>query len=303
MTQTPKPAPAKPAAPERPERLVLLAFLVVILLGGSNAVAVRFSNQSLPPFWGASLRFIAAAALFWAIVWLRRVPVPRGRALYGSLFYGALTIGVFYALMYWALTSVPASLTMVVLAIGPLLTLFLAIAHGQESFRMRGLLGALVAFGGILLAVGGQLGGQLPLLPLLALLGAATALSEGNVIFKTFPRSDPLVVNALALSMGSLLLLGISAAAGETWALPTQTATWLVTGYLVFFGSGLLFYLYLYVLQRWTASATAYSFLLFPISATLLGAWLLGEPVTGRFALGGLIVMAGVYIGALAQRS
>jgi drug/metabolite transporter (DMT)-like permease len=303
MAQTPKPAPTKPAAPERPERLVLLAFLFVIMLGGSNAVAVRFSNQSLPPFWGASLRFIAAAVLFWTIVWLRRVPMPRGRALYGALGYGALTIGVFYALMYWALTSVPASLTMVVLAIGPLLTLFLAIAHGQESFRMRGLLGALVAFGGILLAVGGQLGGLLPLLPLLALLGAATALSEGNVLFKTFPRSDPLVVNALALSMGSVLLLGISAVAGETWALPTDTATWLVTGYLVFFGSGMLFYLYLYVLQRWTASATAYSFLLFPISATLLGAWLLGEPVTGRFALGGLIVMAGVYIGALAQRS
>ena len=290
MTQTPRPVPATPASPERPERLVLLAFLVVILLGGSNAVAVRFSNQTLPPFWGASLRFIAAAALFWTIVWLRRVPVPRGRALYGALGYGALT-------------SVPASLTMVVLAIGPLLTLFLAVAHGQERFQARGLLGALVAFGGILLAVGGQLGGQLPLLPLLALLGAATALSEGNVLFKTFPRSDPLVVNALALSIGSLLLLGISAAAGETWALPSDTATWLVTGYLVFFGSGLLFYLYLYVLQRWTASATAYSFLLFPISATLLGAWLLGEPVTGRFALGGLIVMTGVYIGALAPRS
>lgn len=298
MVRASLPTPPKTAAPER---LVLLAFLVVILLGGSNAVAVRFSNQSLPPFWGAALRFMIAAALFWAVVRLRRVTLPRGRGLSGALIYGVLTIGVFYALMYWALTSVPASLTMVVLAIGPLLTLFIAVAHGQEALSARSLLGGLVAFGGILLAVGGQLGGQLPLLPLLALLVAASALSYGNVLFKSFPRSDPLVVNALALTSGSILLLIVSRLAGESWALPTDPSTLATTAYLVLCGSLVLFYLYLYVLQRWTASATAYSFLLFPISATLMGALLLGEPVTPAFLLGGLVVMAGVYIGALAR--
>lgn len=291
---------ASPTRSPRPDSLVLLAFVFVVLFGGSNAVAVRFSNQDLPPFWGAALRFSAAALIFWAVVWWRRVPVPRGRALWGALLYGTLTIGVFYALLYWSLVSLPAGLSMVVLAISPLLTFFAAVLHRQEAFRWRGLLGALVALAGLLLAVGGQLGGgALPLLPLLALLGAAVSLSEGNVLFKTFPRSDPLVVNALALSAGVPMLLVISALAGEARTLPTTSSAWLANAYLVLFGSTVLFYLYLYVLQRWSASSTAYSFLLFPISATLLGAWLLAEPLTGRFALGGLIVMAGVYLGAL----
>ena len=88
--------------------LTLVAFLAVVILGGSNAVAVRFSNFELPPFWGAAIRFAAAALIFWVAVFLRRIEIPRGRALYGALIYGALTIGIPYAFLYWALVSVPA---------------------------------------------------------------------------------------------------------------------------------------------------------------------------------------------------
>ena len=38
------------------DALTLLAFLAVVILGGSNAVAVRFSNFELPPY--AVPRFI-----------------------------------------------------------------------------------------------------------------------------------------------------------------------------------------------------------------------------------------------------
>jgi hypothetical protein len=31
----------------------LLAFTLLVLVGGSNAVAVKFSDFELPPFWGA----------------------------------------------------------------------------------------------------------------------------------------------------------------------------------------------------------------------------------------------------------
>ena len=34
--------------------LTLIAFVAVVILGGSNAVAVRVSNFELPPFWGAA---------------------------------------------------------------------------------------------------------------------------------------------------------------------------------------------------------------------------------------------------------
>lgn len=292
------PAPVEMAGSDR---LTYLAFIFVVLFGGSNAVAVRFSNLELPPFWGAALRFGSAALLFWVVMLFQRIAMPKGRALAGALVYGALTVGVAYAFLYWALLFVQASLLMVVMSLGPLLTFFLAWAHGQEAFRWRGLIGALVAFAGILIGVGDQIGASLPLLPLLAILGAASAIAEGTVLFKSFPRSHPLAVNALALTIGTAILLLISLATGEARTLPATPPTWIAYAYLVLAGSGALFYLYLYVLERWTASATSYTFLLFPIATIVVAAWLADEVISARFLLGSAVVLVGVWVGAIAQ--
>lgn len=283
------------------DRLTLLAFSVVIVLGGSNAVAVRFSNLDLPPFWGAGFRFGSAAMIFWMIVLIQKIELPRGRSLIGVLIYGILTIGISYALLYWALLFIPASVTMVIGALNPLFTFFFALVHKQETFRWRGLIGGLVAFIGILFGIGNQIGGSLPLLPVLAVMVGFAAVSEGSVLYKSFPKSSPLVVNAISLSVGTLLLLLVSIFAGEAWSLPTTQNTWIAYAYLVLGGSVGLFYLYLFVLGRWTASATSYTFLLFPVATILIASWLAGEVITPRFLVGTAIVLVGVWLGAIAN--
>ena len=287
----------------RVDGLTFVAFLAVVILGGSNAVAVRFSNFELPPFWGATIRFGLAGIIFWAIVLIRRIKIPRGRALKGALIYGSLTIGISYAFLYWALVFVPASLAIVFLTLGPLLTFLFAWAHGQESFRWRGLFGALIAFGGIMIGLGAEVGSSLTLLPLLALIAGVAVGSEGTVLYKSYPKSDPMIVNAIALSIGAVILLLLSLFFGETWILPVTQATWIAFGYLVIGGSVLMFYSFLYVLQRWTASATSYSLLLIPIATIVIANWLLGEQVSFRFLLGSAIVLIGVWFGAISQQN
>lgn len=281
--------------------LTLFAFVGVVILGGSNAVAVRFSNFDLPPFWGAALRFGTAAVLFWVITAFRGIEVPRGRALVGVIIYGLLTVGISYAFLYWALQFVQASLTMVIGALGPLFTFFFALAHGQEKFRWKGLIGALVAFGGILFGIGDQIGQAGSLLPILAVALGFAAISEGAVLYKSFPKSNPLVVNAISLTTGTVILAVISLIARETWQLPATRETWFAYTYLVLGGSFALFYLILYLLDRWTASATSYSFLLFPIVTIILGSWLADEVISGRFLIGAVVVIVGVWVGAIAD--
>ena len=53
--------------------------------------------------------------------------------------------------------------------------------------------------------------------------------------------------------------------------------------------------------MRWTASASAYVTVLFPLVAGALGAILARELVSVQFLAGAILVMAGTYIGALAQ--
>jgi drug/metabolite transporter (DMT)-like permease len=64
-----------------------------------------------------------------------------------------------------------------------------------------------------------------------------------------------------------------------------------------------MFFFFVYVLSHWTASATSYIILLFPIVATIMGALLAGEMVTPLFIVGGLIVIAGVWVGAFLRNS
>ena len=119
----------------RPARLTLAAFVISTILGGGNAIAVRFSNVELPPFFGAAIRFAIASVLLFLFVFYRRLPLPKRRALMGVLIFGTLQLGINCALMYWSLLEVPAGMFQVILVLVPLLTFFFATIHRQETFQ------------------------------------------------------------------------------------------------------------------------------------------------------------------------
>ena len=281
------------------DRSTLIAFVLMVLFGGGNTVAVRLSNFGLPPFWGAATRVAAAALIFWVIVGLRRIALPRGRALLGAVLYGLLNFAVAGAFVYWGLVRVPAGLGSTILALVPLMTFFFVWAHRLEAFRWRGVVGALVATAGVAIGVAGGFGGAIHVPAVLAVVAAAASLAEGAVVFKLFPRSHPLASNAVAFTAGAPVLFVLSRLAGERWILPNTANTWVAFGYLVVIGSVVQFYLYVYVLSRWTASATSYSFLLVPVATVVIAALLLGEAITAPFLVGAALVLAGVWVGAI----
>lgn len=276
--------------------VVMSAFLALVFIGGSNFVAVRFTTFGLDPLWGAGSRFTLAAVLLVVIGAAIRAPFPRGRAFVGASLFGLLSFGVFYALTYLALVDAPSAVAAVVLAVVPLVTFLLALVQRQERFRWRGLIGGLVALGGMGFMVGTP---NVPLASFLMLAGAALAAGEAGVIAKWFPRAHPVTMNAVAMAVGGTLLLLWSRWRGESWSMPVDAATWAVQVYLITIGSVGLFVLYLFVLKRWTATRTAFAFVLFPVVAAVLGLWLLGDPITLPLAVGSVIVLAGVYIGAM----
>jgi drug/metabolite transporter (DMT)-like permease len=151
------------------------------------------------------------------------------------------------------------------------------------------------------IGLGAEIGSSIPIFPLIALVAGVLVTAEGTVLYKTFPNSEPLAVNAYALTIGAAILLVISLVAGETWSLPATQATWTAYGYLVLGGSVLMFYMFLVVLNRWTASATSYILLLIPVATIIIAAWLLDEQVSTQFLIGSVIVVAGVWLGAISQ--
>jgi len=284
-----------------PSRLVLIAFVLTVIFAGNNAIAVRYSNVELPPFFGAGIRFFLASLILFIIVLATRLQLPRGRSLQGAMIYGILSTGVNFALMYWALEYIPAGLSMTILALTPLLTFLFAWAHRQEAFHWKALAGSMLALAGIGVIAWEQLSINAPLLPILAVAAAAACFAESTVFIKNYPKAHPITTNAISLLTGSILLLIFSVAARETPTLPTLPATWVALFYLIIFGSVIVFVLSLYVIQHWTASASSYVFVLMPIVTITVGAWLTQESITAPFLLGGAFVLSGAYIGGIAN--
>jgi drug/metabolite transporter (DMT)-like permease len=270
-----------------------------VLIGGSNFVAVRFSNAELPPYWGAAIRFLPASLLLGAAMAIWRIPIPRGASLRGAAIYGALNFGAGYALGYYGLVDTPAGTAAVLLATVPLFTLALVALHGQEPFRLRGLVGALIALCGIGVVFGEQLSANVPLLSLLAMVGNALVAAESGVIAKGMQRMHPIATNAVGMLVGGVMLLVLSIVAGETHSPPRSSETWIAVLYLCLIGSIGLFGLFLAMLRRWTASASSYALLVMPLVAIALGAVVRGETITPIFIVGGVLVAVGVYVGAL----
>jgi drug/metabolite transporter (DMT)-like permease len=277
----------------------LAAFVVGTVLAGGNAVGVRVSNRELDPLWGAGLRFLLAACILGVVMAVMRLPLPRGRALLGVLLYGTLIFAGAFAFAYYALVRIHAGLGQTLLALVPLATLLLAVLQRQERLRLAAVVGTLVSVAGIGVISGVSGSESVPALSLLAVLGAVLCFAQATVLVRHFPPVHPVTMNAVGMAIGAAILVALSLVLKESIVLPERGATWLALAYMVVLGSGPVFVLYLVVVRLWSASRAAYTFVLIPVVTVVLSAWIDDEPIGAGLVFGGLLVLSGVYVGAL----
>jgi drug/metabolite transporter (DMT)-like permease len=279
--------------------VTITAFAGLVLMVGINLAAVKVTVEELAPMWSAGLRFAAAALVLGAVVLVGRHPLPRGRALVGTLLFGFLSFAAFFAFVYLGIQRLPVGVAALVFASVPLMTFVGAVLHRLESFRWLTLAGGLLTLGGIAVMTGGTGNGSISVVGVGAMLAAAVCAAEAAIIAKRFPPVPPLVMNAIGMSIGAVILLALSFASREAHSAPREITTWLSLAYLVLVGSIATFITYLFVLRRWTASGTSYMFVLAPVVAVMFASLFQGERITFRLVAGGTLVIAGVYVGAL----
>jgi drug/metabolite transporter (DMT)-like permease len=215
--------------------------------------------------------------------------------------YGAVGFAGTFGFIHWALVRVPPASVQVLLALVPLATLLLAVAQRLERFRAASVVGAGVAFAGIAVIFAEQLGSATPLASLAAVGLGALCMAESNVIVKRFPKCHPLANNAIAILVGTGLLLAVSLASGEVQALPADGATWMAVAYVSLPGTAVVFSCFVLVVRHWSASASSYVMLVMPL-VTIAAAWVvIGQPLTSALLGGGALVAVGVYVRAVGR--
>src|SRR5204862_7905217 len=97
---------------------------------------------------------------------------------------------------------------------------------------------------------------------------------------------------------GAAVLFVVPFVAPEAPGLPSRPEVWAAFLSLVTLGGIGLFIGIVFIVLRWTASASAYVTVLFPVVTVAVGAILASERVSLQFVAGAVLVMLGTYVGA-----
>jgi drug/metabolite transporter (DMT)-like permease len=243
-----------------------------------------------------SVRFVLAAALFWALAlasWRRiaRRDIGAGLAL-GAGGY-ALQAGCYFA----ALSRLDASLLSLVLYTFPAIVAGAAVALGRERLDGRRAAALTLSLGGLVLVVAGAGTGALDPLGAALGLGAAVVYSAYILVSEGLAgRVPPLLLSALVctgaavpLTVGSALLgelrLGALSAAGWGW-LACLAAVSTVAAIGLFFGG----------LRRVGPTAASILATVEPLVTVMLAFLVFGETLGAVQLVGGTLVLVAVLV-------
>lgn len=294
------PAPGLAAPTSDPK--AWLAFWTCGAIWGSTFLVISIGNDTLAPVWAATSRLALAAVLLglWTVV--RGQAFPRGAALRAALGYGVAQFGVNLPLLYWGEKRVPSGLSAVLFATIPLSSALVARLFGMERLTAAKILGAVVAFAGVVVLFAPALDARISASGLTAIFIAATAASVGTALLKRGPRQDPFAANAVGCAVGAVISLAISAALGESRAVPdTFHALWPLV-YLTVAGSLGAYVIMSWLINRWPVSRTAYITVIVPVIALALGAAVRDERLTPASLAGTALVLGGLLIGMRPER-
>jgi drug/metabolite transporter (DMT)-like permease len=274
-----------------------LAFATCGAIWGSTFLVISIGNDTLAPVWAAALRLLLAAILLTAWTMARKVALPKGAALRTALAYGVCQFGINMPLLYWGEKLVPSGLSAVFYATIPLSSALITRALGMESLNAFKIVGALTAFGGVVVLFSASFHGEIAPVGMLAIFAAATIAGFGVILLKRGPRQDPIAANAVATAIGGAMSLAISFALREAHLLPTTMASALPLLYLTLAGSLGAFVIMSWLVNYWPATRVSYISVIVPVIALVLGSVVRHERLTLISLAGSALVLVGLLIG------
>jgi drug/metabolite transporter (DMT)-like permease len=301
------PAPAPRRTP--PAWFIWLALGTVYVVWSTTYLAIRITNETLPPLLAAGTRFVIAGSVLFAITHRRGDPstdrVGRPQWL-AALAVGALLIAGGNGSVVLAELTVPSGTVALILALIPLW-----LALGDRFARHRHLprrvvAGLALGFAGATVLVDDARLAGVPVSGLLLAVGASVSWAAGSLAARggRLPHR-PFVGNAMVMMAGGAIAIVWGLLRGESALIePSRfsTASVLAFAYLVVFGSWIAFSAYLWLLRHARTSLVATYAWVTPMLAVYLGHLIAEEPVRGRSLVAGAIVLAAVALTVSAGR-
>ncbi|KRR19270.1 DMT family transporter [Bradyrhizobium retamae] len=285
----------------------VLAAVLSSGLGGTSIGATRYLVNAVDPLAIGSFRFGIGFLLLLAVAFLHGAQWPRHPDWLSVAGLGVLYFALFPILFNASLIFTTAARGALALSTLPLLTMVVGAALGSEALTVRKSIGVVIATLGVALALLANLASAPPgaWRGDLLMIAAALCMALYSVWSKPFiARSGPIPFTTVSMGVGAACLVLISYWRGSFAPVAAfEVPQWLAAIYLGAFGSALTFYLWAFALARTTPTRVAISVTVNPITASLVGAALLDEPLRWNLVAGILAVFAGIWIATTSGRS
>ncbi|MEC7943528.1 MAG: DMT family transporter [Pseudomonadota bacterium] len=276
--------------------LILLSFV----WGGTfffQEIAVR----ELPVFTIVAVRVVVAAAFLSVILILSGQRFPKNWEIWRALVLLAIINNVIpFYLIVWGQKEIASGLAAILNAATPICTVLVAhflttdekITYAKLIGVFAGLIGVMILIGiDVMEGLGSAVTAQF------AVLGAAFAYSFGAIYGRKF-RSMGLTATGTAagqLLASSIILVPIALLVDTPWSLETPSVNAIAA--LICLGSvstALAYWLYFRILERAGATNLVLATFLIPVSAVLLGLFILNVVLLMRHIFGMIFIGAGL---------
>ena len=286
-------------------RMSPLEWLMLAILGGFwggtfffNAIAL----PELPPLVVILLRVAIATVILWGVVLMSGVSVPRGRDVWIALTVMAFANSALpFFLIAWGQLHIASGLAAILIASSPLYAVVAAHFMTQdEGLTLGKVTGVLAGIVGVVILIGPEFlsGIGTNLLAQLSVIGAAVLYALSAIYARRFARQNvpPLIVATGQMTMATVLLLPVALIVDRPWTLsnPSLEAWGAVLG-LAVLSTSVAYLIYFRILATAGAINILLVNFLVPVSALLLGIFVLGE----HLALEQVIGMGFIVVGLL----
>jgi drug/metabolite transporter (DMT)-like permease len=275
--------------------------LVLSVLWGGSFFFIGIAIHSIAPITLVLLRVTFASILLWIWRLVRREDLRLPAGAIPALFLLALLNNALPFLLFaWAQRTIPSGLASILNATTPIWGVIVAhIFTHDERMRPNRIAGVLLGFAGVAVMIGADLLGQIGtnVQAQLACLVATLSYAFAGVWGRRFRAMGvtPVAVASGSLSAAAIILLPLVLLFEPPWrGFSPAPQAWMALAGLAFFSTAIAYILYFKLLASAGATNSLLVTFLIPVTAILLGIFLLGEHLAPRHFAGMALIGFGL---------
>jgi drug/metabolite transporter (DMT)-like permease len=284
--------------------LIWSALWAVYLIWGTTYLAIRVSNETLPPLIAAGVRFAVAGAALYAVAVRRGDGAgdrPGPAQWKAAAIVGVALVAGGNGLVVLSERTIPSGIASLIIALVPLWMAAVDRVVLRHRVGWVTTLGLVFGFGGAAMLIGSTAFDEgAPLSGMLVCVVATLSWTTGSLYSRNARLpARPLVGAGMEMMVGGAALVVLGIARGELPLVDVDafsTASLLALAYLVTVGSWVGYTSYVWLLRNARTSLVSTYAYVNPVVAVFLGWLILDETITIRTLIAGAIVVVAVAI-------